>query len=134
MITTIEELKKIQEESSDRVNQGSDRKTIRIGTCMATGGIAAKAQSVLDAINDELTAFPDLSVQVVPKGCVGMCRLDPLVDVLMPGEAKVTYVKMTAEKIRRVIHEHVIGGNVVDEYTLQVANDRILNDYVTIED
>ena len=39
-------------------------------------------------------------------------------EVFVPGEQKVTYVKMTAEKAARVVEEHIVGGNVVKEYTI----------------
>ena len=51
-------------------------------------------------------------------GCIGICQYEPVVEVFVPGEQKVTYVKMTAEKAARVVEEHIVGGNVVKEYTI----------------
>ena len=41
-----------------------------------------------------------------------------MVDVIVPGQEKVTYVKMTAEKARRIAREHLRDGKVVEEYTI----------------
>jgi NADP-reducing hydrogenase subunit HndB len=38
--------------------------------------------------------------------------------VLVPGQEKVTYVKMTADKMIRVVNDHLVNGKVVDEYTI----------------
>lgn len=127
---TIEKLQTLRAVSQQAEE---NKKVVRIATCMATGGIAAGSAEVLDVLTDELCRREQVQVEIVRKGCVGMCRLDPLVDVFMPGQGKVTYVKMTREKMRRVIEEHIIGGQVVDEYTLHLANDLILDDYVVLE-
>lgn len=50
-----------------------------------------------------------------------MCRLEPIVEVLEPGKDRVTYVKMTEEKAKKVIAEHIVNGNVVTEYTIGAA-------------
>lgn len=106
---------------------------VRVATCMATGGIAAGSAAVLDVLTNELRERQHVKVEIVRKGCIGMCRLDPLVDVFVSGQGKVTYVKMTPEKMQRVIEEHIFGGHVVDEYMLHLANGLILDDYVVLE-
>jgi (2Fe-2S) ferredoxin len=55
--------------------------------------------------------------------------MEPIVEVIKPGEEKVTYVKMDAEKARRIVREHIKDGNVVEEYTMHVIQGKILNDY-----
>ena len=57
-------------------------------------------------------------VLVTQTGCIGMCQYEPIVEVTMPGQEKVTYVKMTPDKARRVVAEHLIGGKPVTEYTI----------------
>ena len=47
-----------------------------------------------------------------------MCRLEPIVEISVPGQEKVTYVKMTPEKVARVVSEHLVGGHPVTEYTI----------------
>ena len=46
------------------------------------------------------------------------CQYEPVVEVVTPGQEKVTYVKMTAEKALRVVNDHLVNGNVVSEYTI----------------
>ena len=56
-------------------------------------------------------------------GCIGMCRLEPMADVFLPGEEKVTYVNLTEDKARRIVAEHVVNGRPVTEYTIGAADD-----------
>ncbi|MDR0248463.1 MAG: NADH-quinone oxidoreductase subunit NuoF [Oscillospiraceae bacterium] len=79
---------------------------------MATCGLAAGAGPVYDTLKEEL------GDAVILTGCVGVCRFEPLVEVIMPGKPKVTYVSMTPEKAKRVVAEHIKGGAPVAEYEI----------------
>lgn len=100
------------------VRKDTDEDTIRIVVGMATCGIAAGARPVLSALVNEVCKRGLSHVTVAQTGCIGMCRLEPIVEVLEPGKDRVTYVKMTEEKAKKVIAEHIVNGNVVTEYTI----------------
>lgn len=129
---SIQELDEIRNKTREKVNQGKDRKNPRIVVGMATCGIAAGADSVMDAILDELKKLEIDNVEVVKTGCIGICKLEPVVEVIMPGEEKVTYVKMSATKARRMVKEHVKNRNVIDEYTIHLIEGKVLNDYTVL--
>lgn len=131
---TIQELEEIRKKTIDRVNQRKDRTSTRIVVGMATCGIAAGARPVLLAIMDEISSNDIKDIVVAQTGCIGVCRLEPIVEVIRPGEEKVTYVKMTPERVRRVIKEHIIGGKVVDEYVMHIVDGKVLNDYTIKKD
>ena len=58
---------------------------------------------------------------VTQTGCIGLCKLEPIVEIVTPDQEKITYVKMTAEKAARVVAEHLVNGKAVTEYTIGVA-------------
>ncbi len=116
---TLEDLKAIREKmQSQNGMRSSDSDTIRVVVGMATCGIAAGARPVLNALVEEVNTRNLKNIHVTQTGCIGMCRLEPIVEVMTPGKEKVTYVKMTAEKARKVVEQHLIGGQVVTEYTV----------------
>lgn len=100
------------------VRKDTDDDTVRIVVGMATCGIAAGARPVLSTLVDEVGKRGLSHVTVAQTGCIGMCRLEPMVEVMAPGKEKITYVKMTEEKAKKVIAEHIVNGNVVTEYTI----------------
>ena len=55
-------------------------------------------------------------------GCIGLCQYEPIVEVMEPGKPKVTYIKMNADKAAEVVERHLIGGHIVEEYTLNSAD------------
>ncbi|MFL0247786.1 (2Fe-2S) ferredoxin domain-containing protein [Candidatus Clostridium stratigraminis] len=130
---TIEELEKIRKKTFENINPGINRKNPRIVIGMATCGIAAGAMSVMGAIIDELKRNDINNVIVAQTGCIGICKLEPVVEVYMPGKEKVTYVKMNVTRVRRMIYEHVIGGKTIDEYTMHLIEGKVLNDYTVLD-
>lgn len=115
---SIQELEKIRQAALEKVNLRKDRKGTRIVVGMATCGISAGARPVMMALLEEAKKRNLEEVTVTQTGCIGMCRLEPIIEVYKEGEEKTTYVEMTAEKARRVILEHVVNGKVVYEYTV----------------
>ena len=119
----LSELEAIKNKTLDNMNILQDRKDgIRIVVGMATCGIAAGARPVLDALNEETAKRELKAVTVLQTGCIGMCRLEPIIDVYMPGMEKVTYVNMTPEKAVRVVAEHVADNRPVMEFTIGEAD------------
>ena len=58
------------------------------------------------------------NVTVAQTGCIGMCQHEPIAEVLVPGEEKVTYIQLTEEKAAKIILEHIVNGKPVAEYTV----------------
>ena len=116
---SLEELAAIRDKMKNIVNtREADENNIRVVVGMATCGIAAGARPVLNAFTDEVARRELANVTVTQTGCIGICQYEPVVEVYQPGKEKVTYVKMTAEKVARVVGEHLVGGKPVDEYTI----------------
>ena len=120
---TLAELMAIKEATMQKmtVREDTGDDAIRIVVGMATCGIAAGARPVLKALVDEVAKRNVQHVSVTQTGCIGMCRLEPIVEVYMPGEEKVTYVKMTEEKVARIVTEHIINQKPVAEFTIGAA-------------
>jgi len=115
---SLEELAKIREEALKKVDLRKERKGTRIVVGMATCGISAGARPVLTALLEEAQRRSLKDVEITQTGCIGVCRLEPIVEVYKEGEDKVTYVEMTPEKAKRVIVDHIVNGNIVNEYTI----------------
>ena len=94
---------------------------IRVVVGMATCGIAAGARPVLNAFLEEVDKRQLKNVSITQTGCIGVCRLEPIVEVYVPGQEKVTYVKMTPDKVASIVSEHLVNGRVVEEYTIGAA-------------
>lgn len=116
---SLAELQAIRDKARSAVNirENAEAET-RVMVGMATCGIAAGARPVLNAFVEEVAKRGLKDVMVTQTGCIGICQYEPVVEVITPGQEKVTYVKMTAEKAARVVNDHLVNGNVVAEYTI----------------
>ena len=119
---TLAELQAIREKMQSQVNlRAEDHNHIRVVVGMATCGIAAGARPVLNAFLEEVAKRELKNVTVSQTGCIGVCRLEPIVEVYVPGQEKVTYVKKTPDKVASIVSEHLVNGRVVTEYTIGAA-------------
>ena len=116
---SLAELAAIKAKMQDKVVIREGEGAVRVVVGMATCGIAAGARPVLSAFvegvaNKGLTS----KVTVTQTGCIGICQYEPVVEIYEDGKEKVTYVKLDADKAKRIVEEHLAGGKVVNEYTI----------------
>ena len=119
---SLEELKAIREKMQAQMNlRQDDPDAIRVVVGMATCGIAAGAKPVLNAFLEQVQMHNLKNVTVSQTGCIGVCRLEPIVEVYVPGEEKTTYVKMKPEMVSKIVQEHLVNRKPVAEYTIGAA-------------
>ena len=116
---SLAELAATRDKMKDKVAIREGSGAIRVVVGMATCGIAAGARPVLASFVEEV-AKEGLTekVTVTQTGCIGICQYEPVVEVYEEGKEKVTYVKMTPERVSEVIEKHIKGGKPVMEYTI----------------
>jgi NADH:ubiquinone oxidoreductase subunit F (NADH-binding)/(2Fe-2S) ferredoxin len=117
---SINELLALKEKAQAQMGArcaGSDMTSIVVG--MATCGIASGARPVLEEMQKKVEEEGLDTVMVTQTGCVGMCQYEPILEVYEPGKPKVTYIQMSPDKVDRIVQEHLKGGNVVEDFTLE---------------
>ena len=114
---SLAELAAIRDKMKDKVAIREGSGAIRVVVGMATCGIAAGARPVLASFVEEV-AKEGLTEKVTVTQTGGICQYEPVVEVFVDGKDKVTYVKMTADKAKRVVAEHLKGGKPVEEYVI----------------
>lgn len=119
---SLAELQALKQKAIENVNLRKEREDgTRVVVGMATCGIAAGARPVMTAFLEEINKRNLNNVVVEQTGCIGLCRLEPIVEVYAPGQDKVTYIKMTPEKVAKIVSDHIVNGQVVSEYTIGSA-------------
>ena len=122
---SLAELEAIRQKTLENIAMRKEvHDSARVVVGMATCGIAAGARPVMLAFVEEINKRKLDHVTVSQTGCVGRCRLEPMVDVYMPGQEKVTYVKLTPDMVPRIVAEHIVNGRPVLEYTIGAAEEK----------
>ena len=123
--------------SPDDLNRIGDKikrtMLLREGTCrmkiivhMGTCGIAAGARKVMKAFVDEVEKADSKDVLLTISSCAGLCSSEPMVTIEEKDKPAVKYVELTAEKVKKIFAEHVLGGKIVSEYALAAGSERTL--------
>lgn len=116
---SLAELQAIRDKARQNMGIREDKNdNVHVVVGMATCGIAAGARPVLAAFVDEVAKEKLEDITVGQTGCIGICQYEPVVEVFEKDKSKTTYIKMTAEKAIKVVHQHLMGGEVVQEYTI----------------
>ena len=117
---SLAELKAIRDRAkADLDLRKENPNAARVLVGMATCGIAAGARPVLNAFVEEIAKRGLTNdITVTQTGCIGICQYEPVVEIEVPGQEKVTYVKMSPEKAVEVVNDHLVNKNVVSKYTI----------------
>ena len=116
---SLAELQAIRDKAKQQLNMRKENPdAVRVLVGMATCGIAAGARPVLNAFVEEVNKRGLTDVTVTQTGCIGICQYEPVVEIEVPGQEKVTYVKMSPERAVRVVNDHIVNGNIITEFTI----------------
>jgi NADP-reducing hydrogenase subunit HndB len=113
-LKSLDDLRRLREQVSEEISTRKETGTtiiVGMGTC----GIAAGARETMRTILNELRER-DIDAHVATVGCIGMCASEPLVDIEQAGKPRITYGNITGDKVPRLIEEHLVNGNIVEEW------------------
>lgn len=118
---SIDELKGIKAEMEKdmavREDKGAPKITVHMGTC----GIANGAREVLTTVMAELQARNLTEIQVNQTGCPGLCHQEPLVTIAIPGKTPFVYGKIDPEKVKKLISQHIVNGQPVTDWLVNLS-------------
>ncbi|RPJ12979.1 MAG: (2Fe-2S) ferredoxin domain-containing protein [Desulfobacteraceae bacterium] len=115
---SIEDLKKIKENTSKAMSLRNGMASIKITVHMGTCGIAAGARGVMNTLLEEMAKVDRQDIRAVTAGCMGKCSSEPNVTVEMEGEKPVVYQKMDSNRMKQIFKSHVLLGEVQTDFAL----------------
>jgi len=118
-IKSLDELMKIKEKAVKDIHMRDTEKKGKIVVAMGTCGIAAGAKETLQAVVNELEKNGINDVSVVQSGCMGLCDVEPTVEVIMEGNDPIIYGHVSPEQVTRIVDQHVKNGKVVSDLLIR---------------
>jgi NADP-reducing hydrogenase subunit HndB len=115
---TLDELRAFRDSKrQDLARRDVEGKDIQIVVGMGTCGIAAGAKLTFDALVESLQKRGlENKVLVRQTGCMGLCYVEPTVEVIAPGMPTVIYGKMTKEAADELVLKHLVEGKLLDNH------------------
>jgi NADH-quinone oxidoreductase subunit F len=84
--------------------------------------MAAGGNATMQAIKEEL-AKRNVDANVMAVGCVGLCYLEPLVDIVKPGRPRICYSRVTRDKVAEIIEDYLVKDNPRPDLALGTIGD-----------
>ncbi len=115
---TLDELRALRDSKrQDLARRDVEGKDIQIIVGMGTCGIAAGAKLTFDALVDSIQKHGlENKVLIRQTGCMGLCYVEPTVEVLFPGMPTVIYGKMTKDTAEEFVQKHLIEHTLLDNH------------------
>jgi len=114
-VKSIEDLMKIKEKALKDLQLRDTGKRGKITVAMGTCGIAAGAKETLRAIVEVLAENNINDISVVQSGCMGLCEVEPTIEVRLEGQEPVVYGHVTPENAKRIVKLHILGNQIVSD-------------------
>jgi NADP-reducing hydrogenase subunit HndB len=122
---SIQDLKKIKERERSKMVLRDGGQRARITVHMGTCGIASGARDIMSAFRDKIAEKGVDDVILTNSGCAGLCAQEPMATVEIIDQTPVKYVKLDKDKVDRIFQEHVMGGEVVEDYALAQGSETV---------
>ena len=119
-IKSLEELKRVREEALQKKQMKAAAGNVQVIVAMGTCGIAAGARDTMKGVLNFIETNNLSGVSVTQTGCIGMCEQEPILQVVIGENPKVTYGKVNIEVAEQIMKQHVQNGTPVKDYVLPI--------------
>lgn len=118
-IRSLQDLEEARTEVLNLEAASSQQCPIEIRVSLGSCGIAAGANETLEAIQQFISSNQLTGVQTKMIGCIGMCALEPIVQIVEADHPPITYGKVIPSVVQRIFHEHLEKHLIVQEYVVE---------------
>ena len=119
-IKSLEELKRVREEALQKKQMKAAAGNVQVIIAMGTCGIAAGARDTMKSVLNFIETNNLSGVSVTQTGCIGMCEQEPILQIVVGENPKVTYGKVNVEVAEQIMKQHVQNGMPVKDYVLPI--------------
>lgn len=117
-VKSLEDLKRLKEEALEKRKAQATTGRAKITVAMGTCGIAAGARETMKAILDVIEEDNLSDIIVTQTGCVGLCEWEPIVEVVIGSQSKISYGKVSPKVAKQIMKDHVGGGKILSEHLI----------------
>ncbi|MFZ4739961.1 MAG: NADH-ubiquinone oxidoreductase-F iron-sulfur binding region domain-containing protein [Bacteroidales bacterium] len=111
---TLNFSKEVEEQIKTLKREKTTKPIIYVGA--SSCGYVAGVQKTIDEIHAYI-AEKEISAEVIKVGCIGLCALEPIMDVQLPGMTRVSFKRMDAENVASIL-DAVFNNTIVNENVL----------------
>jgi len=118
-VKSLEDLKRVREEALKNQQAKSTAGNTQIIIGMGTVGIAAGARETLKEFLNLIEDQKLEGIVIRQTGNIGLDSFEPIVQIVIGEQAKVSYGKVTPDIAKRIVTEHILGGKILKEFVIE---------------
>jgi NADP-reducing hydrogenase subunit HndB len=118
-IRSLDDLKKAKDSALQKEREGAEKHRFQIRVSLGSCGIAVGAAETFEAMKQLIVQKEAGGVQLKKVGCIGLCALEPVIQVMEADRPQVTYGKVTPAVVQRIFAEHIEKGLIVQEFVVE---------------
>ena len=119
-IKSLEDLKRIREEALEKRKVKTAEGSVQVIVAMGTCGIAAGARDTMKSVLNYIETNNLSGISVTQTGCIGLCEQEPILQVIVGEEHKITYGKVNAEIAQQIMKQHIQNGVPLKDHVLPI--------------
>jgi len=113
----LEQLRALRNNTKKEMDKReSEGKDIQVIVGMGTCGIAAGAKESLDGFMSAIEAASLTNVVIKQTGCMGLCSVEPTVEVKVPGMPDTIYGNVDAAVAKEIVEKHLVRNELVSNH------------------
>lgn len=120
-IKSLDDLKRIREEALAKrkvaETSGATQVIVGMGTC----GIAAGARDTMKSVLEFIEKKNLPNIVVTQTGCIGLCEQEPILQVVISQQEKVTYGKVSPDVAEKIMEKHVVNGEILQDHVIHLT-------------
>lgn len=114
---SLAELRSLRQKTKNSMDKrDQEGKDIEVLIGMGTCGIAAGAKQTLEAFLDSIEKKNLSNVKVKQTGCMGLCYVEPTIEVRMADMPATIYGKVDKEVARQIVDEHIMNKKLLNNH------------------
>jgi len=117
-IKSLDDLTRIRKEVLEKRKAKAAAGQIEVIVGMGTCGIAAGARDTMKAIQEDILNNNRVGIVVKQTGCIGLCEKEPIIQIVVGEQPKVTYGKVSPVVARQILADHVADGKIVQNHVI----------------
>lgn len=118
-IRSLDDLKKAKDSALQKGREDATKNRFQIRVSLGSCGIAVGAAETFEAMKQLIVQKEAGGVQLKQVGCIGLCALEPIIQVIEADRPQVTYGKVTPAVAQRIFAEHIEKGLIVQEFVVE---------------
>jgi NADP-reducing hydrogenase subunit HndB len=118
-IRSLKDLDKAREKALQKERTAAQKNRFQVCVSLGSCGIAVGAMDTYTALDHLINRKGAGGIRLKKTGCIGLCSLEPVIQVIETDRPPVTYGRVTPSVARQIFEEHIGKGLILQDHIVE---------------